>query len=97
MATIERVCRKQRLALAAGMTPHELCALHRDGDQRRQIRRIPGMQPAGAFLGDLTVMARTLVAGAIVRAEATSAKPAAKKDSIVRSPKSASQKPGGRK
>jgi len=84
VATIERVRRKQRLAL--GMTPHELSrCIEMAINGAKSLH--PGMQPAGAFLGDLTVMARTLIAGAVT------AKPAARK---IISKKSARKKPGGR-
>ena len=36
--TIARVCRKQGLTLNAGMTPRDFARLHRDGDQRHQVR-----------------------------------------------------------
>jgi AcrR family transcriptional regulator len=64
-ATIERVCRKQRLSLAAGMTSQELARCVEMAINGAKSMH-PGMQPADAFLGDLTTMARTLVAGAVV-------------------------------
>jgi AcrR family transcriptional regulator len=63
-ATIERVCRKQRLALANGMTFPELArCVEMAINGAKSVNA--GMQPADAFLGDLTTMARTLVAGAV--------------------------------
>jgi AcrR family transcriptional regulator len=64
-ATIERVCRKQRLSLANGMTSEELArCVEMAINGAKSVNA--GMQPADAFLGDLTTMARTLVAGAVV-------------------------------
>ena len=63
-ATIERVRRRQRLVLAKGMTARALTrciemAMHgaKSG--------YPSMLPANAFLRDLDIMLRTLVAGAV--------------------------------
>jgi len=63
-AAIERACRKQRLVLAAGMSSRDLArciemAFH--GTKSAY----PAMQPADAFLRDLEIMVRTLVAGAV--------------------------------
>ncbi|QWG24615.1 TetR/AcrR family transcriptional regulator [Bradyrhizobium sediminis] len=78
-ATIERVCRRQRLALAKGMTPEGLARCVEMAINGAKSAN-PGMQPADAFLRDLTVMARTLVAGAVVASPASQrARPAAKK------------------
>jgi AcrR family transcriptional regulator len=63
-ATIERVCRKQRLALAAGMTSQELARCVEMAINGAKSMH-PGMQPADAFVGDLTTLARTLIAGAV--------------------------------
>jgi AcrR family transcriptional regulator len=64
-ATIERVCRKQRLSLANGMTSQELArCVEMAINGAKSVNA--GMQPADAFLGDLTTMARTLVAGAVI-------------------------------
>ena len=63
-ATIDRVRRQQRLALASGMTSHELSRCIEMAVNGAKSAN-PGMQPADAFLGDLTIMVRTLVAGAI--------------------------------
>jgi AcrR family transcriptional regulator len=86
-ATIERVCHQQRLALANGMTSSELArCVEMAINGAKSVN--PGMQPAEAFLTDLTTMARTLIAGAVV------AKPAGKK-SLPKKP--APKKSGGRK
>jgi TetR/AcrR family acrAB operon transcriptional repressor len=86
-ATIERVCRKQRLALANGMTAPELArCVEMAINGAKSVN--PGMQPAEAFLADLTTMARTLVAGAVA------SKPAAKKSLSKKAPRT---KPGDRK
>jgi AcrR family transcriptional regulator len=83
-ATIERVCRKQRLSLANGMTSEELARCVEMAINGAKSLNA-GMQPADAFLGDLTTMARTLVAGAVVAlpksrpAKAVSKKPVPKK------------------
>ena len=83
-ATIERVCRKQRLRLAEGMTSEGLArCVEMAINGAKSVN--PGMQPADAFLGDFTTMARTLVAGAFVAlpksrpAKAVSKKPVPKK------------------
>src|ERR1700754_126297 len=82
-ATIERVCRKQRLSLANGMTSEELARCVEMAINGAKSLNA-GMQPAEAFLRDLTTMARTLVAGAVVAlpkprpAKAVSKKPVPK-------------------
>jgi AcrR family transcriptional regulator len=89
-ATIERVCRQQRLVLAAGMTSGELArciemAVH--GVKSAH----PSMQPADGFLKDLEIMMRILVGGAVgPLSKARAVKPAAAK-------KSARKKSGDRK
>jgi AcrR family transcriptional regulator len=82
-ATIDRVCRTQRLSLAAGMTSQELArCVEMAINGAKSVNA--GMQPADAFLGDLTTMARTLIAGAVVAlpkprpAKAVSKKPVPK-------------------
>jgi AcrR family transcriptional regulator len=64
-ATIERVCRKQRLVLVDGMTSQKLAQCVEMAINGAKSMH-PGMQPADAFVADLTTMARTLVAGAIM-------------------------------
>ncbi len=89
VATIERVCRKQRLELAPGITSRDLSryvVMAINGTKSAY----PAMQPADAFLKDLEIMMRTLVAGAVSAPKPRSMKaPAAKK--------SARPKPGDRK
>jgi AcrR family transcriptional regulator len=93
-ATIERVCRKQKLVMVRGMNTTELArcvemAMH--GAKSAN----PGMQPPEAFLRDLDIMARTLVSGAVAPSPAARpAKPPAKK--FVRK-KPPSKTPGGRR
>jgi AcrR family transcriptional regulator len=63
-ATIARVCRARKLKLASGITAEELArciemAIH--GTKSAY----PSMQPADAFLNQLAVMLRMLIAGAI--------------------------------
>jgi len=89
VATIERVCRKQRLELAPGITARDLSryvVMALNGTKSAY----PAMQPSDAFLNDLEIMLRTLVAGAFA---------APKPPSIKRPPakKSARTKPGDRK
>jgi AcrR family transcriptional regulator len=63
-ATIERVRRKQRLALAGGMTSRDFArCIGMAISGTKSVH--PAMQPADAFLKDLEVMVRTLVAGAV--------------------------------
>jgi AcrR family transcriptional regulator len=63
-ATIERVRRKQRLALAGGMTSRDFArCIEMAISGTKSVH--PAMQPADAFLKDLEVMVRTLVAGAV--------------------------------
>ena len=73
-ATIARVCHAQKLKLTSGVTVEELArcvemAIH--GTKSAY----PSMQPADAFLNQLAVMLRMLIAGAM----APTAAPAARK------------------
>ena len=73
-ATITRVCRKRKLTLESGVSVHELArcvemAIH--GTKSAY----PSMQPADAFLKQLAMMLRMLIAGAM----APPAMPRAKK------------------
>jgi AcrR family transcriptional regulator len=86
-ATIARVCRARKLELASGVTVEELArcvemAIH--GTKSAY----PSMQPAEAFLKQLEVMLRMLIAGAM----APPATPRAKKTQ-----RNKSQKTGDRK
>jgi AcrR family transcriptional regulator len=65
-ATIERVCRKQRLVLAKGMTARTL-ARCLDMAMHGAKSAYPSMLPADAFLSEFNVMLRTLVAGAVTQ------------------------------
>jgi TetR/AcrR family acrAB operon transcriptional repressor len=89
-ATIARVCRKQGLALNAGMTPRELARCIEMAVNGTKSA-YPGMQPVDAFLKDLDTMLRTLVAGAV--------SPAKKQRAAKAKPikKSISRKPGDRR
>ena len=62
-ATVTRVCRKQGLTLKAGMTPRDLARCIEMAINGTKSA-YPAMQPAAAFLKDLEIMLRTLVAGA---------------------------------
>jgi AcrR family transcriptional regulator len=64
VATIERACRNQRLALRSGMTSQELARCIEMAINGAKSM-YPAMQPADAFLTDVDTMVRTLVAGAI--------------------------------
>jgi TetR/AcrR family acrAB operon transcriptional repressor len=78
-ATIERVCRRQHLVLK-DMKARDFARcieLAFNGTKSAY----PAMQPADAFLGDLSIMVRTLVAGAVSpsrKPRATNTKPAKK-------------------
>jgi TetR/AcrR family acrAB operon transcriptional repressor len=93
-ATIERVCRKQRFSLAAGMTSQELArCVEMAINGAKSVNA--GMRPADAFLGDLTTMARTLVAGAVVALPKSPPAKAGAEKTISNKP--VSKNPGGRK
>ncbi len=77
-ATVARVCRARKLKLASGVTAEELArcvemAIH--GTKSAY----PAMQPADAFLKQLAIMLRMLVAGAIAAQAAPPAKRSARK------------------
>lgn len=79
-ATITRVCRKQGLVLNAGMTPRDLARCVEMAVNGTKSA-YPAMQPADAFLKDLEIMLRTLVAGAVAspkKSRATKPRPARK-------------------
>jgi TetR/AcrR family acrAB operon transcriptional repressor len=79
-STITRVCRKQGLVLNAGMTPHDLARCVEMAVNGTKSA-YPALQPADAFLRDLEIMLRTLIAGAVRPAEkprAAGPKPAKK-------------------
>ena len=83
-ATIARVCRAQKLKLASGVTVEQLArcvemAIH--GTKSAY----PSMQPLDAFLNQLAVMLRMLIAGAM----APQAAPPAKKSRSKRAYKTA--------
>ena len=93
VTTIERVCRRQGLALRDGMTARELArciemAVHGAKSMH------PGMQPLAAFLADLETMARTLIAGAAASSQKPKAKPRRTKPALT---KNSARKPGDRK
>jgi AcrR family transcriptional regulator len=89
-ATIARVCRKQGITLNAGMTSRDFARCVEMAVNGTKSA-YPAMQPADAFLKDLEIMLRTLVAGAV----ASPKKPRAVKATPVR--KSTSRKPGDRR
>jgi AcrR family transcriptional regulator len=86
-ATIERVCRKQRLALAKDMTAHGLArCVEMAINGAKSAHGIK--QPSEAFLRDLEIMVRTLIAGAV---------PATAKSRPAIAQKSRLSKPGDRR
>jgi AcrR family transcriptional regulator len=94
VATIERVCRNQQLVLAPGITSRDLSryvVMAINGTKSAY----PAMQPADAFLRDLEIMMRTLVAGAVAAPKPPSIKPRSTKQLALK--KSARTKPGDRK
>ena len=93
-ATIERVCRKQRLALADGMTPQEL-AQYLEMAINGAKSAHPGMQPANAFVDALSAMARMLVAGAVTPLPKSRSAKSIPKKTVPKKP--VRQKSGGRK
>jgi AcrR family transcriptional regulator len=104
VATIERVCRKQRLVLAQGASASDFSRyimMAINGTKSAY----PAMQPVDAFFRDLEIMLRTLVAGAVGAPKPLSIKPLSikplsiKPRSIKPQPakKSARTKPGDRK
>jgi TetR/AcrR family acrAB operon transcriptional repressor len=99
IATIERVCRNQQLVLAPGITSRDLSryvVMAINGTKSAY----PAMQPADAFLKDLEIMIRTLVAGAVAAPKPPSTKPPSIKPRSTKQlavKKSARTKPGDRK
>ena len=85
-ATIERVCRKQQLNLAAGMNSRNFArCIEMAISGSKSVH--PAMQPADAFLKDLEIMVRTLVAGAVgASPKPRQLKPATAKKSVCRKP-----------
>jgi AcrR family transcriptional regulator len=78
-ATIELVCRKQKLSLVRGISSSELARCVEMAMNGAKSAN-PGMQPPEAFLRDLDIMTRTLVTGAIATLpKPQSTRPAAKK------------------
>ena len=63
-ATIARVCRERKLALAKGMNPRALARLVEMAVHGTKSA-YPSMLPADAFLKELATMLRTLIAGAV--------------------------------
>ncbi len=63
--TIARVCRRQGLALERGITPRALARLIEMAVHGTKSA-YPSMVPADAFLKEVGVMLRTLIAGAVV-------------------------------
>lgn len=87
-ATVARICRKQGLVLRAGMTPRELARCVEMAVNGAKSA-YPALQPPGAFLKDLEIMLRTLIAGAVAPAKPRAAKPKPVKKSA--------RKPGDRR
>lgn len=92
--TIERVCRKQRLVLAQGTTARDFSryiVMAVNGTKSAY----PAMQPTDAFLNDLEIMLRTLIAGAVGAPKPPSIRPRSAEPQPAK--KSARPKPGDRK
>jgi AcrR family transcriptional regulator len=92
--TIERVCRKQQLVLAQGTTARDFSryiVMAVNGTKSAY----PAMQPTDAFLNDLEIMLRTLIAGAVGAPKPPSIRPRSAKPQPAK--KSARLKPGDRK
>lgn len=90
---IQRICRKQGLALRDGMTPRDLarCVEMTINGTKSAY---PAMQPAEAFLRDLDVMLRTFIAGAVSPARQRAGKPGPAKKPVK---KPSRKDQGGRK
>jgi len=76
IATVARIARRQRLVLPQGLSPAEFArlvemAVHGSKSQH------PAMQPADAFLKDMTMMVRTLCSGAVPKSPTPPARKAA--------------------
>ena len=98
-ATIERICRRQRLALTGDMTPPKLAQCVEMAINGAKSAH-PGMQPADAFVADLTTMTRMLVAGAVIPVPKSPSARSAPKKAAPKKPvpkKPARHKSGGRK
>jgi AcrR family transcriptional regulator len=93
-ATIARVCRKQGLTLSAGMTPRALARCVEMAVNGTKSA-YPAMQPANAFLKDLEIMLRTLIAGAL--RPASRPRTATSKPARTAIPRSTSRKSGDRR
>ena len=87
-ATIERVCRKQNVAIRDGMKPRELARCVEMATNGAKSAH-PAMQPFAAFLADLDTMVRTLVAGAVVQTP--------RRTKLALAKKTVRRKPGDRK
>jgi len=77
-ATIARVCRKQKLTLDKGLSPFALARLVEMAVHGTKSA-YPSMLPVEAFLNDLGVMLRMLIAGAVVSPTKQSAKKSRRK------------------
>jgi AcrR family transcriptional regulator len=76
-ATIERTVKRQKLALASGMTAAKL-ARYVELAVTGTKSAYPSMRPADAFLRDAEAMLRTLIAGAIVPSKPKKSAPSAR-------------------
>ncbi|HMM90513.1 TetR/AcrR family transcriptional regulator [Bradyrhizobium sp.] len=95
-ATITRVCRKQRLVLSTGMTPRELARCVEMAVNGTKSA-YPALQPPGAFLKDLEIMLRTLIAGAVGPEKPRAAKPKPIKKPAGKNAKKSARKSGDRR
>jgi AcrR family transcriptional regulator len=98
-ATIERICRRQRLALTGDMTPPKLAQCVEMAINGAKSAH-PGMQPADAFVADLTTMTRMLITGAVIPLPKSPSAKSAPKKAAPKKPvakKPTRQNSGGRK
>jgi AcrR family transcriptional regulator len=83
VATIERVCRGQKLSLVRGMSAPALARCVEMAMNGAKAAN-PGMQPPEAFLRDLDTMVRTLVTGAVAPQPASRAAKQPAKKSVAK-------------
>lgn len=76
-ATIARAIRRQKLALAPGMTP-AILARYVELAVNGTKSAYPSMRPADAFLRDAEAMLRTLIAGAVAPSKPKKPSPSAR-------------------
>ena len=73
---VARIARKQKLVLPQGLSPPEFARLVEMAVPGSKSQH-PAMQPVDAFLKDMTLIVRTLCAGALPKPQKPSARKAA--------------------